>query len=78
MQNRSLKKYHPSEPLLMGQAFNRHAEIGCIAAACGPKNKIARYLQKSGARLPAGIALEQWDPFHDFIVIFLFDRGNGR
>jgi len=51
------------------QAFKRHAEIGCIAAALGPKNKMGKYLRLAGINLPANIPLEEWDPFHDFIVL---------
>jgi hypothetical protein len=50
------------------QVFKRHAEIGCIAASLGPKNKMEKYLRQAGINLPANIPSEEWDPFHDFIV----------
>jgi hypothetical protein len=67
-------KFHsgcPCSAISLTQVFKRHAEIGCIAAALGPKQKVAKYFKKAGVVLPANIPLEEWDPFHDFIVISL-------
>jgi hypothetical protein len=51
------------------EVFNRHAKLGCVAAMLGPKHKIGKYLQKAGVSLPADIHIEEWDAFHDFIVL---------
>jgi hypothetical protein len=69
-QNKSHSGYRCTA-ISLTQVFKRHAEIGCIAAALGPKNKVAKYFEKAGVVLPANIPLEEWDPFHDFIVISL-------
>ena len=53
----------------MREVFKRHAKLGCVAAMLGPKHKIGKYLKKAGVSLPAGIHIEEWDAFHDFIVL---------
>ena len=50
------------------QVYKRHADVGCLAAMLGPKHKLGPYMEQSGITLPINIPLEQWDPFHDFIV----------
>jgi hypothetical protein len=37
----------------------------------GPKSKIEKYLKMARVSLPADIPIEEWDPFHDFIVFVL-------
>lgn len=49
-------------------AYQRHAELGFIAASLGPKQKLARHLMSTTLKLPADIPLDEWDPFHDFVV----------
>ena len=34
-----------------------------------PKNKMGKDLEKSGVNLPVDISLDEWDPFHDLIII---------
>jgi hypothetical protein len=60
------------------KVFKRHAAIGCIAASLGPKNKIGKYLRQTEINLPANISLDEWDPFHDFIVPLTVGVCNGR
>jgi hypothetical protein len=55
---------------LLRQVFKRHAEIGCIAAALVPKQKLRPYIGKTNVTLPANISIEEWNSFHDFIVAF--------
>ena len=43
----------------------RHAQLGCTAASVYPLAK--QYLQD--IKLPAGISSNEWDAFHDFILI---------
>ena len=45
----------------------RHAELGCAAASVYPLAK--DYIRKAGIKLPAGIDVDQWDAYHDFILI---------
>ncbi|OJI99671.1 hypothetical protein ASPVEDRAFT_51031 [Aspergillus versicolor CBS 583.65] len=47
------------------EAFKRHASMGFLAASAFPLPK--EYL--SGVTLPAGISMDEWDEFHDAIVI---------
>ena len=49
--------------------FKKCAEVGYVAAMLRPKGKIAKYLDKAGVCLPAGISPDEWDPFHDLIVV---------
>jgi len=51
----------------LSQAYKRHAEVGCIAATL-PSKKLAKYIKQTSVRLPANIPIEDWDPFHQFIV----------
>lgn len=64
------RRVRPLSVELLIQVFKRHAEIGCIAAALGPKQKLQPYLKKTGVSLPTNISIEEWDSFHDFIVAF--------
>jgi hypothetical protein len=54
---------------LANEVFKRHAKLGCVAAMLGPKHKIGKYLKKAGVSIPGGIHIEEWDSFHDFIVL---------
>ncbi|KAF5703606.1 acyl dehydrogenase [Fusarium globosum] len=47
------------------EAYARHAELGFLAAAVFPLPKSSL----SGVSLPAGIPLDEWDEFHDYILI---------
>ncbi|SCO52119.1 probable acyl-CoA dehydrogenase [Fusarium fujikuroi] len=47
------------------KAYARHAELGFLAAAVFPLPKSSL----SGVSLPAGIPLDEWDEFHDYILI---------
>jgi hypothetical protein len=58
----------PAISILKTQVYKRHADLGCLAAMLGPKREMGQYLRQSGIKLPLNIPLEQWDPFHDFIV----------
>ena len=53
---------------LTDEVYKKCVNVGYIAAALGPKHKIRKYLKEAGVRLPAGIPIEEWDSFHDFIV----------
>ncbi|KAH6867220.1 acyl-CoA dehydrogenase/oxidase [Thelonectria olida] len=46
-------------------AFARHAELGFLAAAVFPLPKSSL----TGVKLPAGIPVDEWDEFHDAILI---------
>ncbi len=45
----------------------KHAAIGCTAASIYPLAK--EYIRNNHIALPAGISVDKWDAFHDFILI---------
>lgn len=47
------------------QVYQRHAEWGFVAATVFPPE--AKYLE--GVKLPSQIPIEEWDGFHDHIVV---------
>ncbi|KAL3450790.1 acyl-CoA dehydrogenase/oxidase [Aspergillus insuetus] len=47
------------------EAFERHASLGFLAASAFPLPK--DYI--SGITLPAGLSMDEWDEFHDAIII---------